>query len=105
MREDLEQVPWVNFDRDNFMSRTFRQIGWLTLCALLMGCPLVTFGAEAARRADYCRQRSANRPATIQCANHYQKREASTGQTVATDEQGRIVRCGARAWPLCRERG
>ena len=73
------------------MSRTFRQIGWLTLCALLMGCPLVTFGAEAPGALTIVvKDQQTDRPlSSVQIT--IKKREASTGQTVATDEQGRIV--------------
>ncbi|MDZ7869545.1 MAG: TonB-dependent receptor [Rheinheimera sp.] len=73
------------------MSRTFRQICWLTLCTLLMGCPLLAVAAEAPGALTIIvKDQHTDRPlGSVQIT--IRKREAAAGQTLATDDKGRVV--------------
>lgn len=73
------------------MSRQFRQVSRLTLCALLMSFSLGAHAAEAPGALTVIvKDQHTDRPlANVQIT--FKKRETSTTQTLATDDQGRIV--------------
>ena len=78
------------------MSRQFRQIGWLTLSALLIGFPLFGFSlsthaAEAPGALTLIvKDQNTNRPlAKVQIT--IKERETNSAQSVETDAQGRVL--------------
>ncbi|OBP15990.1 TonB-dependent receptor [Rheinheimera sp. SA_1] len=73
------------------MSKQFRQVSGLTLCALLMSFSLGAHAAEAPGALTVIvKDQHTDRPlANVQIT--FKKRETSTTQTLATDDQGRIV--------------
>ncbi|HEA15260.1 MAG TPA: TonB-dependent receptor [Pseudoalteromonas prydzensis] len=73
------------------MNGQLRLLSWLTLWALLIGLPLLSHAAEAPGALTFIvKEQNINRPlANVQIT--IKKRETSSTQTLATDQQGRAV--------------
>lgn len=73
------------------MSRQLRQVSWLTLSALLIGCPLLTHAAEApgALTVIVKDQITARPLSSVQIT--IEERETDSTRSVETDARGRVV--------------